>query len=50
MIKAMNISNNITEEDINDWTTDANEFSLDFSDENNTIRQTKRIVRAPHRL
>ena len=29
----MNNSNNTTEEDINDWESGANEFSLDFSNE-----------------
>ena len=33
MFGAMNISNDITEEDINDWATGTNEFSVDFSDE-----------------
>ena len=37
----MNISNDITEEDIDDWATGANEFSLDFFDEE-IIRHTKR--------
>ena len=41
MIEAMNISNDITEEDINDWATDANEFSLDFFDEE-IIQHAKR--------
>lgn len=33
MIGAMNFSNEITEQDINDWATGANECLLDFSDE-----------------
>ena len=33
MIGAMNIGNDITKEDINDWATGVNEFSLNFSDE-----------------
>ena len=35
------ISNDITEEDINDWATGANEFLLDFSDEE-IIQHAKR--------
>lgn len=41
MIGAMNFSNDITEEDINDWATGANEISLDFSDEE-IIQHAKR--------
>ena len=41
MIEAMNISNGITEDDINDWTSGENEFSLDFSDEE-IIQHAKR--------
>ncbi|XP_065368850.1 tigger transposable element-derived protein 6-like [Calliphora vicina] len=41
MIGTMNISNDITEEDINDWATGANEVLLDFSDEE-IIQHAKR--------
>ena len=41
MIGAINISNDITEEDINDCATVANEFSLDCSDEE-IVQHSKR--------
>ena len=41
MIGAKNFSNDTSEEDINDWATGANEYSLDFSDEE-IIQHAKR--------